>query len=119
MDEHQLFDVVLKKLKDKTSPILGAMIEFCQCHHCINAYILACLQRTYSMNGFSGHATPGIRKGTLLPVQSTTVDDILQEAHSHLDEDTAEQDEEDLREEATEAVGGIVSYLTELAPLSV
>ena len=119
MDEHQLFDVVLKKLEDKTSPILGAMIEFFQCCRHINTHILACLQYTYSMNRFSGHATPGIQEGTPLPVQSTTIDDILQEAHSHLDEDTAEQDEEDLREEATEAVGRIVSYLTELAPLSI
>jgi len=58
-------------------------------------------------------------RGYTSSVQSTTIDDVLQEERGHLDQDTAEQDEEDLGEEATEEVGGIVNYLTELPPLSV
>ena len=76
-------------------------------------------QCIYVMNDFSENATPGIREGTPSSVQSTTINDILQEERGHLDQDTTEQDEEDLGEEVTEEVGGIVNYLTELPPLSV
>ncbi|KAI6011856.1 hypothetical protein BKA83DRAFT_106181, partial [Pisolithus microcarpus] len=60
VDEHHLFDSVLKKLGTESSPILGAMAEHCQHHHHINTHILACLQCIYVMNGFSGNITPGI-----------------------------------------------------------
>ncbi|KAI6038054.1 hypothetical protein EDC04DRAFT_2570402 [Pisolithus marmoratus] len=85
MDEHHLFDSVLKKLETKSSPILGAMAKHCQHCHCINAHILACLQCIYVMNGFSGNITPGIQDGAPPSVQSPTVDDILQEECNHLD----------------------------------
>ena len=119
VDKHRLFASMLKTLENETSPILGAMTEHCQHCRCINSHILACLQCIYVMNGFSGNATPGIQEGTPPSVQSTTIDDVLQEERGHLDQDTAEQDEEDLGEEATEEVGGIVNYLTKLPPLSV
>ena len=107
MDEHQLFASVLKILESETSPILGAMTEYCQ-HHChINSHILACPQHIYVMNGFSGNATPGIQEGTPSSVQSTTIDDILQEECGHLDQDTAEQDEEDLGEEVGKSMGNL------------
>ncbi|KAI5984616.1 hypothetical protein EDD15DRAFT_2390391 [Pisolithus albus] len=119
VDEHRLFDSVLKKLETESSPIIGAMAEHCQHRRRINAHILACLQRIYVMNGFSGNATPGVRDGAPPSVQSPTVDDVLQEECNHLDQDTAEQDEEEFGEEAAEEVGGVVTYLTELSPLSV
>ncbi|KAI6015947.1 hypothetical protein EDC04DRAFT_2870426 [Pisolithus marmoratus] len=119
MDEHHLFDSVLKKLKAESSPILGAMAEHCQhcCH--INTHILARLQCIYVMNGFLGNITPGIQDGAPPSVQSPTADDVLQEECNHLDQDTAEQDEEEFGEEAAEEVGRVVTYLTELSPLSV
>ncbi|KAL4079175.1 hypothetical protein J3A83DRAFT_4356133 [Scleroderma citrinum] len=121
VSHYAFLEDVLRNLEAQASPIFGAVLEYCQHCHCINAHVLAHLQYIYVMSGFSGNTTPGIWE-SIQPVTqeiiATTTGDTLQEEHHNLEEDIVGQDVEDLEEEVTKEVGRIVSYITELPTLS-
>ncbi|KAG2063968.1 hypothetical protein BDR04DRAFT_1130932 [Suillus decipiens] len=110
------FTQVILEANNANDPLCGALEEFCWRWWCINAHVLACLQDLYSLAGFTGSTTLGVRKGTPDYVQITVdLQALVTSEHQN-----AEADERDdcggLEEDDAIAgeVSGLLNYISEL-----
>lgn len=62
VDEERDFDTVLQRLLDKSSPLHPPTLEFITRRKGVNKLLLARMQSTYSLEGFTGTPSPGVRK---------------------------------------------------------
>ncbi|CDO75653.1 hypothetical protein BN946_scf184941.g6 [Trametes cinnabarina] len=60
-DEERLLSRILADLKSRGDPIYGAVLDYSRHRRAANARNLACLLRMYSLDGFTGNPTPGVR----------------------------------------------------------
>ena len=61
IDEGKHFDQVLAKLVD--SPMLGPVSDYIQRRQAVNSLLLARINETYNLEGYTGERTPGTQKG--------------------------------------------------------
>jgi hypothetical protein len=64
VDEERHFTKVLDDLKTTGSIVYHAVHEYAESRRRVNSHVLGWIQRTFSLTGFTGDTTPGVRKGT-------------------------------------------------------
>ena len=118
IDEHQLFDIVQEDLKQGDSPMQGPVQEFILRRRRVNMHILARIQQTYCLPGFSGHTTVGTRKGMSVPTSTSdtrppSVDEEIQAIQLDMDDELENDLEND--DDMSGDIGGLVDYVTNLS----
>jgi len=120
-DEHRAFLHLLNSLKEQGSIIYGAVREYVSLRQQVNFQILARLEKIYSLPGFTGDHTAGVRKGTTSPpsdFDSTTVQNgqVAASAELEIDEENSTPSDyiDDVDEETLGDIGGLVDYIAEL-----
>ncbi|GBE86266.1 hypothetical protein SCP_0901450 [Sparassis crispa] len=109
-DEELQFMAVINQLKEQQALICGAVEDFCERHHNVNARHLMRLQRLYALNGFTGAPSPGQQKGSVImapPLASSSL-------ALDLDDDVKPEVEEE-EDELQGNIGSIVDYMCNLA----
>ncbi|KAG2068473.1 hypothetical protein BDR04DRAFT_1129243 [Suillus decipiens] len=115
MDEDHHFTCVLSSLED--SPLHFAVQEFCTHQQLVNSQLLDRIFQIYTLAGFSGIASPGLRKGQVdLDGERDGMDVLVGHKHKHNcdgDDETIEMldDEGDDMQD----IGTLVEYLSDLA----
>jgi hypothetical protein len=118
VDEHKRFDTVLDHLRCVDHPIRGAVLEYTMRRRCTNDHILARIQQTFDLDGFSGDKSVGIRKGTLVLASSSNMGSsgVIKEIcaiNQDVEEDNVVDVDDD--DEANGDIGGLVDYVSNLA----
>ena len=121
VDEHQRFDTVLDHLRHVDHPIQGAVLEYTMRRRRTNDHILAHIQQTFDLDGFSGDKSVGIRKGTLVPASLSNMGSsgVIQEIRAinqDMEEDNAVDVDDD--DEANGDIGGLLDYVSNLPTCS-
>ncbi|KAE9387174.1 hypothetical protein BT96DRAFT_1081007 [Gymnopus androsaceus JB14] len=62
VDEGKHFDIILAKLAD--SPMLGPVTDYVRRRQAVNSLLLARINQTYDLEGYTSERTPGTRKGS-------------------------------------------------------
>jgi hypothetical protein len=114
VDEDRHFARVLSSLEE--SPLYFAVQDFCQ-HQClVNSQLFDHILQIYALSGFSGVASPGLRKGRVdLDVEGDGIDGILAgHEHEHDGDDETikmiNNEGDDMQD-----IGTLVEYLSDLA----
>ena len=128
VDENKSFSHILSSLELSDDPLRVEIEDFVTWRRAVNNVLLLQLSRTYSLPGFSGNPTPGIRKrdGNTLGEPSTpngfglkstmSIDSKLSvvEPHTTSNAEFSDDEEDELDNEAIREIGGVVDYLTNL-----
>ena len=120
VEEHQQFDIVLEHLRQDNHPILGAVLEYTTRRRRTNDHILAHIQQTFDLDGFSGDKTVGIKKGTSAPAPASSpimgssgVDGEIRAINKDVEEDDV-VDVDDDDDEASGDIGYLLDYVSHL-----
>ncbi|KAH9931189.1 hypothetical protein B0H21DRAFT_699872 [Amylocystis lapponica] len=116
-DEDMLFGAVLEDLQRRRDILYGPVHEFCVRRRGLNAHVLACINRIYALDGFTGDPSPGQRVGASLPaiVRPSELERSLSVEGRELDLELREGLDLDDEDEDTGDLGGLVEYLANLA----
>ncbi|KAG1780889.1 hypothetical protein EV702DRAFT_1193717 [Suillus placidus] len=109
LDEQRHFKKVIGELEAAGSPLLVVVQEATKICTLVDRQLLVCITQVYSLPGFTGNPSPGIREGTV--AEEDPVNDDL-EPHSDNEADALEED--DLRTD----IGTVVEYISDLAHTS-
>jgi hypothetical protein len=110
-DEHQLFNEVLEQLRSASSPLYVAMDKYIT-HHCsINECLLVRISQIHVLEGFSGDASCGERKGSC-HVSNVHINLPEAEGDNSDDGDAGDASEGD---QVASDIGTLVDYISELA----
>ncbi|KAG6877058.1 hypothetical protein C0993_010602 [Termitomyces sp. T159_Od127] len=119
IDEERHFTKRLQEIEASGQPVYGAVNDFVTCRHCVNAELLIKISQIYSLPGFTGVPSPGIKKGSM-PVDTLTRTDDIAEITSNLgkvsqilDVDVPEVEDDD--DDDTDMLNGIVNFLGDLS----
>ena len=124
VDEEQHSDAVLVALDQEPWAIGGAIREYITCRYQVNNHILACLQKVFGLDGFTGDKTVSKRKGGALYYLSRSgtgkasdslpagVQEVMAEMEHESDEEIDEQAGRD--DEAEGDIGRLVDYVSAL-----
>ncbi|KAG1785411.1 uncharacterized protein HD556DRAFT_1435133 [Suillus plorans] len=116
VDEDRHFTRVLSSLED--SPLYFAVQEFCTHRRLVNSQLLDRIFQIYALPGFSGVASPGLRKGRVdLDGEGDGMDGILVGHEHEHDRDGDDETIEALDDEGDDMqdIGTLVEYLSDLA----
>ncbi|KAG1871441.1 hypothetical protein F4604DRAFT_1583258 [Suillus subluteus] len=117
LDEQRHFKKVIGELEAAAgSPLLVAVREAAKIRTLVNRQLLVRIAQVYSLPGFTGNPSPGIREGAVAEEDPVNDDlephDELNEPHSDNEADALEED--DLRTD----IGTVVEYISDLARTS-
>jgi hypothetical protein len=108
------------RLREEGHPIHGAVLEYITRCRRINNHILARIQQTFDLDGFSGDTTVGIKKGAppfvSVPMSKLKSQDVVCEIraiYQDTEEDTVIDDDDD-DDEANGDIGCLMDYVTDL-----
>lgn len=116
VDEDWHFTCVLSSLED--SPLYFAVQEFCTHRRLVNSQLLDRIFQIYALPGFSGVASPGLRKGQVdLDGEGDGMNGILVGHEHEYDCDGDDETIEVLDDEGDDMqdIGTLVEYLSDLA----
>ena len=125
VDEEQHSDAVLVALDQEPQAIGGAIREYVTRHYQVNNHILACLQKVFGLDGFTGDKTVSKWKGGALYHLSRSgtgeasdslpagVQEAMAEMERGSDEEIDEQAGGD--DEAEGDIGGLIDYVSALS----
>jgi hypothetical protein len=106
-DEDCRNSATLKLLAGQGSPIFGAVSEYSTRRKHVNSLLLGQIQQVFHLDGFTGDATRGCRKGSQLVREDGELG-----GHDHVDdEDPEDEDADDIEHNQ---VNGILDFLTNL-----
>lgn len=124
VDEEQHSDAVLAALDQEPRAIGGAIREYVTRRYRVNNHILACLQKVFGLDGFTGDKTVGKRKGGALyhlsgsgmGEASNSLPAGVQEAMAEMERESDEEiDEQAGRDDEAEGdIGGLIDYVSAL-----
>jgi hypothetical protein len=110
-DEEHWFVQVLNNLKSSGDILYHPVLDFCTFRRRVNKQILPRILQTYSLPGFTGNPSPGVRKGRLQSM--TTVDfsqcDMMVAA---VNDDV--DDVEELSDDDADEMDHIVDYMSSI-----
>ncbi|KAG6863420.1 hypothetical protein C0993_010075, partial [Termitomyces sp. T159_Od127] len=119
IDEERHFTKRLQEIEASGQPVYGAVNDFVTRRHRVNAELLIKISQIYSLPGFTGVPSPGIKKGSM-PVDTLTRTDDIAEITSNLgkvsqilDVDVPEVEDDD--DDDTDMLNGIVNFLGDLS----
>ncbi|KAJ3727628.1 hypothetical protein C8R42DRAFT_694106 [Lentinula raphanica] len=104
VDEDKHFSQVLERLRE--TPIYHPVHEFIHCRCAVNRLLLSRLHQTQALSGFTGHLTPGQRKGSITDSTSPHMQNLP-------DPDSDGSDDEEDEEEG-ERIGTLIDVVTNL-----
>lgn len=117
IDEHQFFDTVCDRLRQEDQLIQGAVKEHITRRRRTNYHILAHIQQTFDLEGFSGDKTVGVRRGASCPVSVPMLNTVLPGVDSEIRAIYLDADEDpgsDAEDEADGDIGGLMDYVANL-----
>ncbi|KAG2156989.1 hypothetical protein DEU56DRAFT_905664 [Suillus clintonianus] len=114
LDEQRHFKKVIRELEAAAgSPLLVAVQEAAKIRTLVNHQLLICITQVYSLPGFTGNPSPGIREGAVAEEDPVNDDlephDELNEPHSDNEADALEEDD------LCTDIGTVVEYISDLA----
>ena len=107
IDEGKHFDTVLQKLAD--SPMLGPVADYIHRRKAVNSLLLARIQQTHNLEGFTGNHTPGTRKGSSNDIVLQSPNDL------HTTDPGSDDGEDDDDDEFTEELGSVLDYFSNMS----
>ncbi|KAH9940714.1 hypothetical protein B0H21DRAFT_710783 [Amylocystis lapponica] len=115
-DEDLLFGAVLDDMKARQDLLHGAVLDYCTRRRAVNAHLLACIQKLYSLHGFTGTPSPGQRKGAPLPAirRPPEFDSRVPAEAEELEREAREGLELDDDDDDAGDIGGLVDYVANL-----
>ncbi|KAG1737240.1 hypothetical protein EDB19DRAFT_1895912 [Suillus lakei] len=116
LDEQHHFKKVIGELEAAVWPLLVVVQEAAKIHTLVNHQLLICITQVYSLPGFTGNPSTGIREGAVAEEDPVNDDlephDELNEPHSNDDGDALEEDD------LCTDIGTVVEYISDLAHTS-
>lgn len=107
VDEEKKFDIVLQKLNNL--PLFGPVSDYVQRRKAVNSLLLARINQTFDLPGFTGDCTPGRRKGS-----TDRPDTCIADRHACSDPDSENGGDED-DDEFVEGVGAMVDFMSSMS----
>jgi hypothetical protein len=120
VDEAQFFNATLKNLEDSYNPLHGAIRSYIRCRRRVNDQIMGSIHRTYSLDGFTGNPSPGVRKNTQQGPQelagtASQVGDMEHPMEGPEDDDNEDVGDIDGDDDAVGDIGELIDYVSNLS----
>ena len=112
-DEDHRFDSILTTLVDQKSDLLGPVQEYCTRRRRVNFLLLGHIQQILGLDGFTGNATTGRRKGCRA-VATTGLEQPVLHLQVPGDDDLKECDGEEIEDGETDQVDGLLDFVAKL-----
>lgn len=114
VDELATFATRLPEIKREQPLLYGAVRDYCHRRQQVNLRLLRRLDQIHALKGFTGNATPGVRKGQTIQTgipAGVSLPEINELANNEdLGEDLDQDDDS-----VTEEIVGLENFLTELS----
>ncbi|KAG1743994.1 uncharacterized protein EDB91DRAFT_1236582 [Suillus paluster] len=116
LDEQCHFKKVIGELEAAGSPLLVVVQEAAKICTLVNHQLLVCITQVYSLPGFTGNPSPGIREGVV--AEEDPVNDDL-EPHNEMNVPHSDNEGDALEEDdLCTDIGTVVEYISDLAHTS-